>query len=474
MFIGREEELETLKKCLKRKSPTFIAIRGRRRIGKSRIIEEFAKSFPKKFLFTGLPPTESVTKQSQKEEFVKQMVQKGLPNVVADDWSDLFWPLAKEAAKGPVLIALDEIAWMGSKDPLFLGKLKIAWDQYFSKNPKLVLIVASSIASWIDENILNSTGFFGRVDTTLTLKELPLHDCVKFFGKKAKTISPYEKLKLFSITGGVPKYLEAIDPKISAEDNVLDLCFSEDGLLFNEFDRIFHDLFSRRSDAYKDIVEALSSRHALTQEEICQITNRSNGRPISEYLNDLVEAGFLSADFTWDLKSGKIGKLRKFRLTDNYLRFYLKYIAPNRQKILKNRFKETSLRNAIRWESILGLQFENLVIHNAAEVIKRLKIQPAEYTYDGPFFQTKSRDRKGCQIDYLVQAKNSLHVCEIKFSKNPIGINIIKEVEEKVSRLSVPRLFSIRKVLIHVGEIRPEVLDADYFDTIIDWNDLVS
>ncbi|NGX50734.1 MAG: hypothetical protein K1060chlam2_00584 [Chlamydiae bacterium] len=473
MFIGREEELEALEKSLERKISSFVAIRGRRRIGKSRLIEEFSKSFSKRLLFTGIPPTAGVTKQSQREEFVKQMGRQGLPKILSDDWSDIFWILAKEAEKGSILISLDEIAWMGSKDPLFLGKLKIAWDTHFSKNPNLVLIVASSISSWIDKNILNSTGFFGRIDLTLTLDELPLRDCFKFWGKREKAISTYEKLKLLSVTGGVPKYLEIIDPKLSAEENIRDLCFSKEGLLFNEFDRIFHDLFSRRSAAYKDIVEVLADKHSLSQKAICKGISRPNGRVISEYLKDLSEAGFLAADFTWEIKTGKVSKLRKYRLSDNYLRFYLKYILPNKEKILKGRFRKKSLHSVLQWESIMGLQFENLVIHNSDAILTCLNIQIADYTFDGPFFQTKSRDRKGCQIDYLIQAKNTLYVCEIKFSKNPINSKVIEEVEKKIQAISIPKYFTYRPILIHVGGVTDELIEKDYFDKIIDWTELI-
>ena len=474
MFIGREDELNTLKKSLDRRSATFIAIKGRRRIGKSRLIEEFSNDFSKTLLFTGIPPTPGVTKQSQREEFIKQMTRQGLPNIQANDWSDLFWIVAKEAEKGSVLIALDEIAWMGSKDPVFLGKLKIAWDLYFSKNPNLVLVVASSISSWIDKNILNSTGFFGRIDLRLTLEELALKECSQFFGKREKTISAYEKLQILSITGGVPKYLEAINPKITVEENIRNLCFSKDGLLFNEFDSIFHDLFSRRGEAYKHIVEALVESQSLSQIEICKIIKRKNGRLISEYLKDLVEAGFLSADFTWDIKTGKVSKLRKYRLSDNYLRFYLKYIAPNKEKILKNGFKKRSLHGAIQWETIMGFQFENLVVHNSETVIDLLNIPIEDYTYDGPFFQTKTNERRGCQIDYLIQAKNTLYVCEIKFSKNPIEPKVIEEVEKKARALSIPKYFTYRPVLIHVGGVTDEVVYRDYFDKIIDWTELLS
>lgn len=473
MFVGREEELETLKRLINRGSAKFVTIKGRRRIGKSRLIEEFSKSFEKKFLFTGIPPTPGVTAQDQREEFVKQMINQGFPDIRGLDWSDIFFTLSKEVGDGPILLVLDEISWMGSKDPLFLGKLKIAWDQFFEKNPQLILIVASSISSWIEKNIINSTGFFGRVDCFLTLDELSIFECSKFWGERQKRISPFEKLKILSVTGGVPKYLSLIDPRLTAEENIREMCFIKSGFLFNDFDRIFHDLFSRRSHTYKKIVESLANFHSLTQTEICQKLNRGNGSVMSEYLKDLTEAGFISADHTWDFHTGKVGKLRKFRLKDNYLRFYLKYILPNKNQILKGKFKISSLYSATNWDTIMGFQFENLVVHNHHYIMEKLGVSLDEYIYDGPFFQTKIERRQGCQIDYLLQCKHTLYVCEIKFSKNLIGTQVIEEVKEKIERLSVPRLNSVRPILIHVGGVSEEVARRDYFDKIIDWTELL-
>jgi len=473
MFLGREKELGHLIHLKLDGYSRFVAIKGRRRIGKSRLIEEFSKSFPKKFLFSGLVPTSGVTSQAQREEFIQQMVRQGLPNIKGNDWSEIFFALSKEVKKGSVLIALDEIAWMGSKDPAFLGKLKIAWDQFFEKNHKLVLVIASSISSWIDKNILNSTGFFGRVDLMLTLEELSIRDCVKFWKDRQQSVSSHEKLKVLAVTGGVPKYLELINPRISAEENIRKLCFLKSGPLFNEFERIFHDLFSRRSEIYKKIVLSLSNHHSMSQEEISREVGIQSGKTFSDYLKDLAEAGFISADFSWDIKSTRVSKLRKYRLSDNYLRFYLKYIEPNKQKVLKGDFENASPTKVIHWDAIMGIQFENLVIRNRIELLKELQISSENCTYDGPFFQTRSKDRKGCQIDYLIQTKSSVYVCEIKFSKNPIGPKVIEEVKKKIDALVIPKHVSYRPVLIHVGGVTDEVVYRDYFDKIIDWSELL-
>ncbi len=143
---------------------------------------------------------------------------------------------------------------MGGKDPHFLGHLKTAWDMYFSKNPQLIIALCGSVSSWIEKNILSSTGFLGRITFDLMLEELPLEVCNAFWHPKEKRITSYEKFKLLSVTGGVPLYLEQIKPNLPAEQNIQDLCFTKGGLLVREFDEIFSDLFSRTKTRHKEIV----------------------------------------------------------------------------------------------------------------------------------------------------------------------------------------------------------------------------
>ena len=127
-----------------------------------------------------------------------------------------FWSLSEFCNQGPVLIVLDEISWMGAKDPTFLGKLKTMWDQHFSKNPKLILIISGSQSTWIERNILSSTGFIERISLTIDLKELPLSECVEFWGGHQHNLSSYEMFKVLAVTGGIPRYFEEIQSKLSA------------------------------------------------------------------------------------------------------------------------------------------------------------------------------------------------------------------------------------------------------------------
>ncbi|MGL5626973.1 MAG: AAA family ATPase [Candidatus Rhabdochlamydia sp.] len=471
-FIGRKNEMARLKGLLGSRSASLIVVRGRRRIGKSRLLAEFGKEM-RSFFFSGMPPVQKTTVQSQRDEFSYQLERIGLPGIKSDDWGNLFWHLSKHAAEGRILIVFDEISWMGGKDPNFLGKLKTAWDMYFSKNSQLILALCGSISSWIEENILSSTGFVGRIAIDLVIEELPLNVCNAFWHPKEKRISSYEKFKLLSVTGGVPLYLERIKPELPVEQNIRDLCFTRGGLLVREFDEIFSDLFSRKNASHKEIITCLADG-PKDLGQICKELKRTIGGAYSKHLDDLVKAGFVQRDFTWNLASGQESKLSLYRLSDNYLRFYLKYIAPNRAKIEKEAFADASLNRLPGWESMMGLQFENLVVHNRKIIWDLLNLTPETIIMDGPFFQNPTKKQPGCQIDYMIQTHfNNLYLCEVKFSKNKIERKIIKEMEEKRKYLKIPKFCSIRLVLIHVNGVQESVLKEGYFDKVIDFGQLL-
>lgn len=472
-FIGRKDELKALTSLLEQRSANFVVVKGRRRIGKSRLIKEFAKDTKKLYAFSGLPPTSSTTAQSQRDEFARQLAENlELPGLKGEDWGNLFTLLAKYAQKGRAIIFFDEISWMGSKDSDFLGKLKNAWDGQFSQNPKLMLILCGSVSSWIEKNIVNSTGFVGRPSLYLTLDELPISDCNAFWNKK-QGISAYEKFKVVSVTGGVPRYLELINPKLSAEENIKQLCFTRYGALTNEFEHIFTDIFAHRSQLYKHILLQLSSG-SLDQESLAKKVGIPQSGDLSEYLNDLALSGFIARDFTWSLKTGKLSKLSRYRLKDNYVRFYLKYILPNKAKIDKGSFHARTLSALPGWDGMIGLQFENLVLNNHRTIIQLLGIHPDDVIFENPFFQRKTARQRGCQIDYLIQTRfNCVYICEIKFSRFVIVPDVIQEIKEKIFALKLPRHYSYRPVLIHVNGVREDVVESGFFAGIIDFSDLL-
>jgi AAA+ ATPase superfamily predicted ATPase len=469
-FIGRHKQLSLLKQLITKKSASLVVVKGRRRIGKSRLIEEFSLGFKKAYMFSGLPPALKITAEQQRSEFIRQLQEQQIPSSGSQDWGDLFFDLAQYTKSGQALIVLDEITWMGNLDPTFLGKLKIAWDHYFKKNPKVIVILSGSNSAWIEENILSKTGFFGRISLRVTLEELSMCHGNEFWGTLKDKISAYEKLKVLGVTGGVPRYLEEIQPELTAEENIYRLCYQREGVLFNEFDDIFSDLFQKRSQKYKEIVNCLANGKTSI-EEIAVCLKREKGGDLSDVLRDLTQNGFISRDYSWNFKNGKIKKISQYRLRDNYLRFYLKYIFPHRHKIEMDEMP----RLPAGWETILGLQFENLVINNRKILHRLLNIPPGELVMCNPYLQTGTKQHARCQIDYLVQTKfNTLYVCEIKFSKTEIDGQVIKEVQDKINKLAMIKGFSVRPVLIHVNGVSDSIIFSDFFAHIIDFSDFLT
>lgn len=156
------------------------------------------------------------------------------------------------------------------------------------------------------------------------------------------------------------------------------------------------------------------------------------------------------------------------------MRFYLKYIAPKYKLISKGQYKNRSLSSLSNWDTIIGLQFENLVLENRSQIADFLNIRAEDIVVDNPYIQRPSKSQQGCQIDYLIQTKaKNLYVCEIKFSRDNISSKVISDVRTKINRLKVPRGYSVLPVLIHISGVSNHVVESEYFYETIDFSEFL-
>lgn len=455
-----------------REKPTasLAVLKGRRRVGKSRLAREYGTHFERVVILTGLPPDPQVDAQAQRDDFAQQLVDVlGIERPEARDWGHLLRVLAQQVRQGSVLLVLDEITWLGSLDPTFLGKLKTVWDTHFCTNPKLVLLLTGSMSLWLEDNLLRSTGFVGRISLEMDLQPLPLTACRAFWRGHARLVSAHEMLRLLCVTGTIPRYLEELAPGRSAEDNIRSMCFSSDGFLFWEFDRLFNDLYAERGHLYRRLVESLRDGPRTPAQIYAALGVSASGKVLG-YLDDLQSCGFVTRDYSWSIATGRQSRLSRYRLSDNYLRFYLKYIEPNRRRIQRGAY-----RGPGAWPSIAGLQLENLILQERCRLFEALGIPLDEVVYDNPYFRRATKRLPGVQVDYLIQTRfKTLYVCEAKFSQEPLGVSVIDEVSSRIVRLRAPRGFSIRPVLIHASGVTPALVEAEFFAAIIDLASFVS
>ncbi len=473
-FVGRKRELQKLNDLNHLNRASLVVVKGRRRIGKSRLIQEFAKN--KRFLsFSGLPITPTTTLQTQLGAFAQQLSRSlELPLHTFTDWSEALYYLTDHLTNQPTIILFDEISWMGDKDHTFVPKLKAWWDTELQKYPKLILVFCGSVSLWIEKNIINSTAFFGRITLQITLEELTLPECNTLLRKLGFKGSIDDIFKIVSVTGGVPWYLEQINPQKLADDNIRNLCFEKDGSLTLEFDTIFHDLFNGHGSIYKKIIHILANGMkdigAIGQE----LDEKQERTSLHDIMKTLITAGYVTQHFSWSLKTERIGRRSIYRLSDNYLRFFIKYIEPNLGKIRKGSYQDISLQTLPAWDTIMGLQVENLLLNNRPLLLKPLAINPVDIVADNPYIQRATKQHKGCQIDYLIQMiTKNIFVCEFKFQRRELKAEIIEEVKSKIKKLAAPRGVGIVPVLFHLSGVVDSVHESRYFYRIVDIADLL-
>ena len=467
-FFGREEYLDKLDALWRKHASSLVVVSGRRRIGKSTLVEEFARRSGCRFIeIAGLPPEKKMTNARQLENFCERLAHAtGLPEPKADCWAKAFDALASAVrSRERTIVFLDEISWMGRYDPAFAGFLKNAWDMQLSKKSRLILVVAGSVSAWIHANIQHGKGFVGRLSLDITLSELPARDCLAFWGRKLARTATREILDMLSVTGGVPKYLAEMDASLSADENVRRLCFDPDGYLYGDFNRIFDDVFDATVAAKKRIVTALADGPASVAELAERFGSDPNGH-LSADLEELAEACFVAASAGLNPQTGKPAREVRYRLKDNYTRFYLKYVLPKRTAIESGVFRYLSLDRLPGWDAIMGLQFENLVLNNFPLLAREIGLVGKNVESVAPYFRRGGKTSAGVQIDMLVQLPRSAYVVEIK-RKARIGASVVEEVRQKVERLALPKTKSVKTVLVYDGELDPSVEENDFFDYLI-------
>ena len=468
MFVGREDDLVQLTGLWDKRVSSLVTCRGRRRVGKSTLIEEFAKRTAENFIAVeGLAPRKGMNDRKQRRNFCARIAeQTGIAMRDAASWP-LAFDMLNEALpdKGRTVVLLDEISWMGGYDRDFPAYLKTAWDKKLKNHPNLVLVLCGSVSSWIADNILNSTGFVGRNSLDVEVRELPLREAIQVIGPTADRMSSTEKFDILSVVGGVPRYLEEIRPSLTVDENVRRMCFLKQGLLFREFDETFNAVFGPEAINRRAVLETLSGG-SMTASAIAEKLGVAVNGHLTRTLKELEYAGFVARESNLNAETGKPARIDRYRICDNYTRFYLHFIEPNRKAISGGLFRFASMEQLKGWESQLGYQFENLIVNHVGDLFVHLGVDRSLVLSAAPYAQRGTKRGEGCQIDLLVQTRRTAFIVEIK-RRREIGPEVMEEVMEKVRRLKVSKGVSVRTALVYDGRLSPRIEAEHGFDVII-------
>ena len=477
MFFGRDNLIAQLETLTQKRVASLVTCRGRRRIGKSTLIEEFARKTDSRFIkIEGKRPNGRMDNSDELESFARQLAdQSDAEATPPASWPDALKRLNAQISDSErTVVLLDEISWLAYFADDFAEDLKIAWDNLFKKHDRLILVLCGSVSCWIKDNIIDNGAYMGRRSLDIVVPELSLESSVKFWGDAAPRLATREIIDVLSVVGGVPRYLEEINPAESAEQNIKRLFFMPKAVLRMDFDDMFRDVITEETNFTGQVLKALVGGPKSGAEIADELSIPRGGR-VAGALSRLEESGCIAADNGTNPETGERPREKRYRIRDNYTRFYLKYVEPVKDIIDSGAFDFISLGQFENINALMGLAFENLVINNYRDLIKPLHLDGQLITSAAPYRRkaTNGRNgRKGVQIDLLIQTRRSIYIVEIK-RKETIDREIIQEMDARVKAIRRPDGVSIRTALVYDGNLSPVVAADGYFDAIVPFKKLL-
>ena len=416
MLVGRNEELRLLKHAVLADESKFVAIYGRRRVGKTFLVREaFQYNFA--FYHTGVA---NESKTIQLAEFKKSLAKYGLSKRgVLKTWYDAFDQLAtllEQSAEKKKVIFIDEMPWMDSPRSNFLAALEYFWNSWASARKDILLIICGSATSWIINKVIkNHGGLHNRVSVRIHLKPFTLHECELYAQSLRLQFNRRQILEGYMIMGGIPFYWSQLDNSKSLILNIDQLFFSEDGMLRHEFDDLYDSLF-KQPKPYLEIIKALATKKVgMNRTEILKSTKLLDNGKFTEYLEGLEYCGFIRKYCCIGMKT----KNALFQLMDNYTLFYYRFI---KDSVGNDPHFWSKIAGTPEYNTWCGLAFERVCLQHTEQIKAKLGIQGViTNVYSWSVAGTK--EFPGAQIDLLLDRNDDvINLCEIKYSKAPFNI----------------------------------------------------
>lgn len=426
-IAGRQDETAILKKVLASGEAEFIAVYGRRRVGKTYLIKAFFHQlicFEIVGIFNG-------SLQDQLINFARSLGKASGTGIIPQTpatWQEAFIQLESwlespvmKAKTGRKVVFLDELPWLNTPRSKFLPALENFWNSYGVNQKELVLVVCGSAASWMLQNIVRSRGgLHNRLTRQIRLLPFMLNETEQFLRLNNIKITRLQIVELYMAFGGVPYYLKQAEPGLSVAQIVDNTCFTKDGSLRNEYDQLYASLFEE-SHYHSKIVELLAKkRKGLTRSELLDGITISSGGTATKILSELEESGFIESYIPF----GKQAKDALFRLSDEFTRFHFDWIKPLGKKSPGAGYWLT-LQNKPAKNAWAGFTFEALSMKHIQKIKDALGIGKVETTESAwRYLPDPDSNIKGTQIDLLIDRKdNTINICEIKFSSSGFVID---------------------------------------------------
>jgi uncharacterized protein len=442
IFIGRVAERKTLLSAYAHTSSRFVAVYGRRRVGKTYLIRH---TLGKHLHFQMTGRAQATTSQQLLNFQTTLAKASGKKISKPKNWFLAFQDLIAylEQIDAPKkIVFIDELPWLATRRSDFLSALEHFWNSWASARADVLLVVCGSSAAWmVNQLIRNKGGLHNRVTDRIRLEPWTLGETEEFLRVKNPTIDRYSIIQLYMAMGGVPFYLDAVSPEESAAQNIERMCFSENGLLRTEFEFMLQALF-QKAEQHEAILEALSSKNkGLTRKELTEYLKIANSGRLTDMLSELEQSGFVKSYIPF----GKRERNLVYRLCDFYSAFYYKFLHKTRLLDAGNWLNALESGAQKAWQ---GFAFEQVCINHTPQIKRALGIE-------GVLSTTSVWSAPGAQIDLLIDRNDRvINLFEIKFSAQPYPIT--KDYAEQLAKkVAVFKAATSTTKTIHLTMLTP-------------------
>lgn len=455
-IIGREKEIGILERLYRSKKSEFVAIYGRRRIGKSFLVSGV---YAKKIVFTAVgtyikdgAKVYETCRKLQLDHFYDSLLLSGLnPNEAPKPtcWREAFLLLRKlleSVTARRKVVVIDELPWLaGPQSSEMIAELGYFWNSWADSQRNIVMVVCGSATSWMLDNVIRDYGgLHGRLTETIKLSPFSLAECRKYYNRNGFHLSQYEMCVSYMALGGVPFYLDKLRNNQTVTENIDNIFFSDEKI-HQEFRDVYAGLYASK-ERYVDIVKALGSQfYGMTQKEICNVLSIKSGGTLTKQLENLMESGIIRAYPRY----GKKQVETVYQLIDFFSLFYLRFIQDKQVK----KGQWNSLHGTPAFYTWAGETFELLCIEHLPRIQDALRIASIDRSY---CWSGESPDGTGAQIDLLLESKadRTDYLCEMKFTGGRYAItksdeeNLLNKVEAFAASRMHNKTHSIQIVLV--------------------------
>ena len=439
-IVGRKKELQMLREYIASPRSEFIAVYGRRRVGKTFLIRQ-AVHDAFSFYVTGVHDG-NLSRQLIGFAVALQKYSHSEELSVDSDWMFAFNSLERyleHLPMGPKVVFIDEMPWMDTPKSGFIPALENFWNSWAAQRDDVKLIVCGSATSWMLNNLIHSRGgLHNRLTHYISLEPFTLNECEEYFTGHGFGYSRGEIAECYMILGGIPFYLSLMNRQFSLSQNIDRLFFSSTAELKDEFVNLYQAIFKKASYHIAVVTALARKRMGMTRAELLKATKLAENGSFSMVLEELVECGFIRRyepySETTRINSQKTPKNTLYQLIDFYTLFYFYFIKANIYN--DEQFWSTSVNSPLH-NAWAGLAFEMLCLHHVHQIKQALGIAAVQTRICS--WRSSADAPNGAQIDLLIDRKDkTINICEMKYTTAPFAIDkkYMLELQNKINVFS--------------------------------------